>query len=57
MSKSVKGSYIGLTDSLEIIKKKLAAVPTDSGKGSVIKTGGNGSFEGRRYLNESGQGI
>jgi len=35
MSKSVGGSYINLTDDLETIKKKLAAVPTDSGKGVV----------------------
>jgi tryptophanyl-tRNA synthetase len=31
MSKSVAGSYINLTDDLETIKKRLAAVPTDSG--------------------------
>lgn len=37
MSKSVEGSYINLTDSLEVIKRRLAVVPTDSGKG-VIKT-------------------
>jgi len=55
MSKSIKGSYIGLTDSLEVIKRKLAAVPTDSGKGSVIKVGGGKSLGERKYLNESGQ--
>jgi tryptophanyl-tRNA synthetase len=32
MSKSVEGSFINLTDSLEEIKAKLAKVPTDSGK-------------------------
>lgn len=31
MSKSVEGSYINLTDTLEIIKKKVAKIPTDSG--------------------------
>jgi tryptophanyl-tRNA synthetase len=32
MSKSVEGSYINLTDDLEMIKKRLASAPTDSGK-------------------------
>ena len=32
MSKSVAGSFINLTDSLEIIKSKIAKAPTDSGK-------------------------
>ena len=41
MSKSVEGSFIPLTDSLEEIKKKLASAPTDSGKGDTVpKTGG-----------------
>jgi tryptophanyl-tRNA synthetase len=41
MSKSVEGSYINLTDSLEEIKGKLAKTPTDSGKGeSLPKEGG-----------------
>ncbi len=42
MSKTVEGSFINLTDSLEEIKKKLAKVPTDSGTlgGEVPKTGG-----------------
>ncbi len=41
MSKSVEGSYISLTDDLEIIQKKLAGAPTDSGRGdSVPKEGG-----------------
>ncbi len=35
MSKTVEGSYINLTDSLEEIKAKLAKVPTDSGKGTI----------------------
>ncbi len=33
MSKSVEGSYIGLTDDLATIKAKLAKAPTDSGHG------------------------
>lgn len=40
MSKSVEGSYISLTDSLDEIKKKLAGAPTDSGKGKEIVTRG-----------------
>lgn len=41
MSKSVEGSYINLTDSLEEIKTKLAKTPTDSGGGeSLPKEGG-----------------
>lgn len=41
MSKSVAGSYINLTDNLATIKKRLANVPTDSGKGEKVpETGG-----------------
>jgi tryptophanyl-tRNA synthetase len=40
MSKSVEGSFINLTDSLEMIKKKLAGAPTDSGKGEKVPTEG-----------------
>jgi len=36
MSKSVEGSYINLSDSLEEISAKLAKVPTDSGKGDIF---------------------
>ena len=36
MSKSVEGSYISLTDDLETIRKRLAAVPTDIGKGERV---------------------
>lgn len=35
MSKSVEGSYINLTDSLEEIHEKLKGAPTDSGKGQI----------------------
>jgi len=41
MSKSVAGSFISLSDSLEVIINKLKKAPTDSGKGSSIPaTGG-----------------
>jgi len=41
MSKSVEGSYIGLTDNLETIREKLAGAPTDNGQGSELpKEGG-----------------
>lgn len=42
MSKTVEGSSIILTDDLETIKKKIAAVPTDSGDlgGDVPNSGG-----------------
>lgn len=40
MSKSVEGSFISLTDSLDEIKKKLAGAPTDSGKGEKVPEAG-----------------
>lgn len=40
MSKSVEGSFINLTDDLETIKKRLAAAPTDSGKGDKVPAEG-----------------
>ena len=41
MSKTVEGSFINLTDNLATIKARLAAAPTDSGKGkSVPEEGG-----------------
>lgn len=40
MSKTVEGSYINLTDSLDDIKKALARVVTDSGRGIVHKKEG-----------------
>lgn len=36
MSKSIKRSYINLTDDLDTIRKKLASAPTDSGKGNEV---------------------
>lgn len=60
MSKSVDGSYIALSDSLEVVKQKLAKVPTDSGKGAKApSTGGVASllklvelFEGSQKAKE-----
>ncbi|MGB9911645.1 MAG: tryptophan--tRNA ligase [Microgenomates group bacterium] len=68
MSKSKKGSYILLTDDLITIRKKLAAAPTDMGKGEKVpQVGGVANllklvelFEGKekrkkyeqQYLNE-----
>ena len=41
MAKTVEGSSINLTDSLEAIKEKLAKTPTDSGRGEkVLEKGG-----------------
>lgn len=40
MSKSIEGSYILLSDSLETIKKRLAGAPTDSGQGEKVPEGG-----------------
>jgi len=44
MSKSIEGSYIKLTDDLEMIKQRLALAPTDSGRGEIkqvqVKTEG-----------------
>lgn len=36
MSKSVKGSFVLMTDDLKTIKEKLAGVPTDIGKGEKV---------------------
>lgn len=43
MSKSVEGSYINLTDDLEMIKAKIAKIPTDTGTGDTIQTEQGGS--------------
>lgn len=45
MSKSVEGSYINLTDSLDEIKAKIAKIPTDSGQGNEISGGVKSLFE------------
>ena len=58
MSKTVEGSYINLTDSLEEIKSKVAKIPTDSGQGSEISGGVKTLmefvelFEGKEKRNE-----
>lgn len=45
MSKTIEGSFIELTDTLETIRKRLAATPTDSGKGEALpKAGGVASL-------------
>lgn len=40
MSKTVSGSYIGMTDDLDTIRQELAGAPTDSGKGNSVPTEG-----------------
>ncbi len=40
MSKSVEGSYIRLSDGLATIRRRLASVPTDAGKGEQVPSGG-----------------
>lgn len=40
MSKSVEGSYINLGDGIDIIKERLAKVPTDGGKGDKVPSAG-----------------
>lgn len=51
MSKSIEGSYINLTDDLETIKKRVAAIPTDNGgPGEVPTTGPVANFFQYLYL-------
>ncbi len=45
MSKSVEGSFINLTDTLDEIKSKIAKIPTDSGQGQEIAGGVKSLFE------------
>jgi len=45
MSKSVDGSFINLTDSLEEISSKVARIPTDGGQGAEITSGVKSLFE------------
>jgi tryptophanyl-tRNA synthetase len=52
MSKSVEGSFINLTDDLETIKKRLAAAPTDSGKGDPTSLKLRGASSGVAALLE-----
>jgi tryptophanyl-tRNA synthetase len=55
MSKTVEGSYINLTDDLEIISAKIAKIPTDSGRGTVSEADLSKGDKLARYINESGQ--
>jgi tryptophanyl-tRNA synthetase len=52
MSKSVEGSFINLTDDLEMIKTRLAKVPTDSGTlgGQIPQEGGVANLFTLMYL-------
>ena len=45
MSKTVEGSSINLTDTLEDIKSKIAKVPTDGGHGEKVEGGVKSLFE------------
>lgn len=49
MSKSVEGSFINLTDTLDEIKAKIAKIPTDSGQGHMKFSG-----ETIYYVDKSG---
>lgn len=53
MSKSIEGSYINLTDDLQMIQKRLAAAPTDSGKGVI--TDDSSSKLKKRYTDQAGE--
>jgi len=52
MSKSIEGSFINLTDSLDEIKKHLASAPTDSGQlgGQIPQEGGVANLFKLSYL-------
>lgn len=57
MSKSVEGSFISLNDDLETIKKRLAKLPTDSGRGRFIE---NDDYENTekyivKYISENNE--
>ncbi len=45
MSKSIEGSFINLTDSLDEIRGKIAKIPTDGGQGQEITGGVKSLFE------------
>jgi tryptophanyl-tRNA synthetase len=56
MSKSVEGSYINLSDDLATIEKKIAKIPTDSGKGEVRELEAESdSHQDMVYFDASGQ--
>jgi len=50
MSKSVEGSYISLTDDLEIIKSRLSKVATDTGKGVIRRN--NADEYDEKFINK-----
>ncbi len=60
MSKTIEGSYLLLTDSLQMIRKRLAQAPTDTGRGSAIPCSGGVAnllalvklFEGEKVFEE-----
>lgn len=53
MSKSVEGSFINLTDTLEDLQKRLSGAPTDSGKG-IITAAPAGSKQPKLYSDSTG---
>lgn len=54
MSKSVEGSYINLTDSLDTIKARVAKIPTDSGHGTIKREKGPLTEEKiKKFINEN----
>jgi tryptophanyl-tRNA synthetase len=56
MSKSVPGSYINLDDDLATIEKKVARIPTDSGKGEIRKLEAEGDqHHDLVYIDDHGQ--
>lgn len=58
MSKSVEGSYINLTDDFVTITKRLAKVPTDSGKGKISAKNNTAQTHAKKrkiYTDEAGQ--
>jgi tryptophanyl-tRNA synthetase len=55
MSKTVPGSYINLSDDLETIEKKVAKIPTDSGKGEIRELKENNKDQDLSYFDTSGQ--
>ena len=56
MSKSVEGSYINLTDNLDIIKARVAKIPTDSGHGTIKQKKGPLTEEKiKKFINENNE--
>lgn len=56
MSKTVAGSYINLSDDLKTIEKKVAKIPTDSGKGEIRELEAESDqHQDIVYIDDSGQ--